>query len=57
MGLGAFGTSLPYLRDPAKRPVVERVIGNSLDAFLGGQAKLQSYLIDLGDEALSLTRS
>jgi Phosphotransferase enzyme family len=54
LGLGAFGVWLPYLRDPAYGPVVERVIGKPMGAFLGGLAKLQSYAMDLGDEALSL---
>ena len=54
-GLGAFGVWLPFLRDPVNGPAgIERVIGQSMDAFLGGMAKLQSYLLDFGDEALSL---
>jgi len=54
-GLGAFGVWLPFLRDPVNGPAgIERMIGISMDAFLSGMAKLQWYLLDLGDEALSL---
>ena len=54
LGLGSFGPWLPYLRDPANQPDLERVIGKPMKAFLEGLAKLQSYCMDLGDEALSL---
>ena len=43
LGLGAFGVWLPYLRDPASAPVIERVIGKPMGAFLGRLARLQSY--------------
>jgi hypothetical protein len=57
VGLGSFGAWLPYLRDPTNRPALERVIGRPMDEFLGGLAKLQSYLLDLGDEALALAQA
>ena len=54
LGLGAFGIWLPFLRDPSSGPDIERVIGRPMKVFLSGIANLQSYVLDLGDEALSL---
>lgn len=54
LALGALGPWLPLLRDPCFEPVIEKIVGVDRDRFLERLAALQTYVLDLGEEALGM---
>ncbi len=54
LALGALGPWLPLLRDPGFEPIIEKIVGVDREQFLERLAELQTYVLDLGEEALSL---
>ena len=51
LGLGNFGGWQAVLADPDKRSNLESILGDPIDRIVERFAGLQTYLLDLGDEA------
>ncbi len=54
LGLGNFGGWQTVLADPDKRSNLEAILGSPIEKIVERFAGLQSYLLDLGDQATAL---